>query len=74
MKTFYHKLGHVAGCTMTVSELKDVLDRYPGDMPVFGDWEGVSGYVQEENISVDETHKGSENEKCECLHIWVEKY
>lgn len=45
MKTFRYKLGHVAGETMTVAELRAKLAEYPDDMPVFGVWEGCEGYI-----------------------------
>lgn len=74
MKTFRYKLVHVAGQTMTVSELRDALAKYPPDMPVLAEWEGCLAYIEGENFSVREEHKGHEDDKCECLIIWVENY
>lgn len=73
MKTFYYPLGHEAGKTMTVEELILKLAQYPHDMPVFGAWEGVCGYVEPENFSV-ETMYPTQGEKCACLLIDVNKY
>lgn len=74
MKTFHYKDGRKAGSTMTVSELREALEKYPDDMPVFAEWEGVLGYVREEFFNIETTYKGDEAEACQCLVIWVEKY
>jgi len=74
MKTFHHKLGHEAGKTMTVSELREKLNEYPQDMPVFGTWEGCNGYIESINFIVERTHKGNPDEACDCLLIDVEQY
>ena len=74
MKTFRYPLGHEAGKTMTVADLKNKLAEYPDDMPVFGEWEGVHGYVIPENFSIENTSKGHPDESCDCLIIDVEDY
>ena len=74
MKTFHHGLGHEAGSTMTVAELKAALEEYPDDMPVFAEWEGVNGYIKKDNFSIENVHKGDKSEECRCLVIWVEAY
>jgi hypothetical protein len=74
MKTFRHALGDVAGQTMTVAELRAKLSEYPDDMPVFGEWEGVHGYITPELMSVETVCKGHKDDECECLLIWVEDY
>ena len=74
MKTFKYELGHIAGSTMTVAELRDGLAAYPDDMPVFATWEGVNGYVDLRNASVQNVHKGTKSEACPCLVIDVEDY
>lgn len=74
MKTFRYELGHEAGKTMTVAELKKKLDGYPDDMPVFGTWEGVRGYVVPKNFSVEKVSKGHPDDRCDCLLIDVEGY
>ena len=74
MKTFHHKLGHESGNTMTVAELREKLNEYPQDMPVFGTWEGVNGYIRPDDFWVETVHKGDESEACPCLLIDVEGY
>lgn len=74
MKTFRHELGHTAGQTMTVAELRAKLSEYPDDMPVFGEWEGCHGYVTAEGFSVERVDKGHKDDACDCLLIWVERY
>lgn len=74
MKEFRYKLGHKAGQTMTVAELKQKLNEYPGDMPVFAEWEGVRAYVEPENFSVKKVGKGHRDDECDGLVIWVEHY
>ena len=74
MKTFRHQLGHEAGNTMTVAELREALSEYPQDMPVFGAWEGVFGYIEKDKFFVQSTHKGDRRDECECLLIDVEEY
>lgn len=74
MKVFHYKLGHVAGETMTVAELRAKLAEYPDDMPVFGGWEGVWGYITPEGFGVEKVHKGKAVEVCPSLVIDVENY
>ena len=73
MKTFHHKLGHAAGSTMTVKELKDKLKDYPKDMPVFMTWEGVLAYLTDD-FCVKLVNKGKKSESCSCLIINAENY
>ena len=74
MKTFHYERGHEAGKTMTVSELREKLNEYPQDMPVFGTWEGVCGFIGPDDFIIQKEHKGDEREECECLLINVERY
>lgn len=75
MKTFRSALGHKVGETMIVSELIEQLKTYPPDMPVFGTWEGVNGFITQDNFSVAEfVHKGHHEDGCRCLLIDVEEY
>lgn len=74
MKTFHHELGHDAGSTMTVAELRAKLAEYPDDMPVFGGWEGVNGCITPESFDIERTHKGNKAEACDCLIIDVNDY
>lgn len=74
MKTYHHALGHEAGSTMTVKELREKLAEYPDDMPVFGTWEGVNGWIRADCFSVEVTHKGDASEACPALLIDVEEY
>ena len=74
MKTFRYPAGHVAGATMTVAELRSRLSDYPDEMPVFGTWETVNGYIRPENFSVETVSKGYVADACSCLLIDVEQY
>jgi hypothetical protein len=74
MKTFRYELGHVAGATMTVAELRDLLATYPDDMPVFATWEGVLAYVAPSSVSVAQVSKGMEADACDGLVIDVNGY
>ena len=74
MKTFHYQLGHESGSTMIVEELIAELSKYPKDMPVFGTWESVKGFVTLDGFSVEKVHKGDVLEECDCLLIDVERY
>ena len=74
MKTFHYQLGHESGSTMIVEELIAELSKYPKDMPVFGAWEGVNGFVTPDGFAVERVHKGNVCEECDCLVIDVEGY
>ncbi len=74
MKLFHYPSGREAGETMTVGELRKKLDEYHDDLPVFGAWEGVEGYITEDSFYTERVHKGQRVEECECLMIDVEKY
>lgn len=41
MKTFHYREGHEWGKTLTVGELRVVLNEHPDDMPVLAAWEGI---------------------------------
>ncbi len=74
MKTFRHSRGSVAGKTMTVAELRRKLEEYPDDMPVFGEWEGVRGFITPESFSTNLVSKGHKDDACVSLLIDVEDY
>ena len=74
MKVFHRSQGHKAGETMTVAELRAKLATYPDEMPVFGTWESVCGYITDASFVVEAIHKGTESESCDCLLIDVEGY
>ena len=75
MKTFRYPLGHVAGSTMTVGELRAKLAEYTDDMPVFAEWEGVHAYVTPDHFFVEhDVGKGYEPDHCACLLISVDQY
>ncbi len=74
MKTFRYKLGHEAGKTMTVAELKSELDKYPDQMPVMATWEGVTAYIESENFHTDYVCKGKAEDTEMCLVINVPSY
>ena len=60
--------------TMTVRELREKLSEYPDEMPVFGTWEGVNGYITANCFEVEMSHKGCASEAVESLLIDVESY
>jgi len=73
MKDYYYQGGEFKmGSTMTVSELIEVLKKYPDDLPVFGEWEGVLGFIEPYCFEVAETDKGGERHKV--LSIYVENH
>lgn len=74
MKTFRYPLGHEAGKTMTVAELRAVLESYPDDMPVLAEWEGVQAYIKPDAFSVEPVSKGHKDDECRCLVIDVNRY
>jgi len=74
MKTFRFELGHEAGETLTVSELKNELEKYPDNMPVMATWEGVRAYIDADNFETDFVDKGKLEDKEMCLIIDVEQY
>lgn len=74
MKTFRYALGHVAGATMTVAELRELLTKYPDDMPVFAEWEGCHAYIEPEMFSVESAAKGFEADRCDCLVVDVNRF
>ena len=74
MKTFRYKLGHVAGKTMTVAELRAKLSEYPDDMPVMALWEGCYAYINPENFDDEKVHKGYLDDECDVLTISVDEH
>ena len=73
MKEFNYKLGHSAGETMTVSELKAELDKYPDDMPVIATWEGTSNFICADDFEIKKfCCYGNEKQKVDCLYIDTE--
>ena len=74
MKLFQDKrTGQVIGRTVTVGELKLLLNKYPDDMPVLAEWEGVDGYVPDDPL-IKSVKKGLGVDACDCLVFWVEQY
>lgn len=56
MKTVYAKDGYPIGKTLTVAELREIIDAYPDDLPVFATWEGVDIMLSSERITRGITH------------------
>jgi len=59
---------------MTVSDLIKKLAEYPGELPIFAEWEGVLAMVHPDNFTVREECKGRIGNNTECLIIDVEDY
>jgi hypothetical protein len=59
---------------MTVKELREKLAEYPDDLPVFGGYEGVEGYIRPEAFQVVKCDKGPVQDRQPCLLIDVEEY
>lgn len=74
MKTFHYELGHVAGKTVTVKELINILESFDGDMPVMATWEGVNAYIEKEDFSIERVNKWKKEEACDCVVIDVGHY
>ena len=56
MKTIYAKDGYPIGETLTVAELRELIDTYPDDLPVFATWEGIDVMLSSERIARGTTH------------------
>ena len=74
MKTFRYPMGHFAGETITVSELRDELAKFPPDMPVMAQWEGCHAYIDPSSFGVEKISKGFAEDECDCLVINVDTY
>jgi len=74
VKTFRYELGHEAGKTLTVGELRAELEAYPDDMPVMAEWEGVRAYVDPAEFYPRPVCKGMKEDEEVCLIMSVEKY
>ena len=74
MKTFRYRLGHIAGQTMTVGELKNALAEYPDDMPVLAEWESCRAYIEKSNFEICVVGKGHHEDECDSLVIDVNFY
>lgn len=76
MKTFRHKLGHFAGKTMTILDLRLKLCKYPEDMPVMVNFEGCDFYIDQEDdyFEVEKLHKGHPDDECDVLVIKLYEY
>ena len=72
MKTFRYSKGNLSGRTMTVMEMKELLSRYPDDMPVMALWEGCNAFI--ESVEVDSVCKGLEEDRADCLVFDVGEY
>ena len=72
MKTFKYPVGHEAGRTLTVGELKGVLDQFSDDMPVMATWEGVFAYMEHHSLEI--VDKGCPEDAAQCLVFDVEHY
>lgn len=73
-RAFRYPAGHLAGTTLTVAGLRAVLEKYPADMPVFAEREGVHAFVKDDAFSVSVTGKGFPDDQCEALIIDVNDY
>jgi hypothetical protein len=71
MKTYTAPNGKTIGVTMTVKELREKLAEYPDEMPVFGEWEGVQGYIVPEDFTIEEYCAVVESERELALMIYV---
>lgn len=74
MKTFRYKLGHEAGKTMTVAELKEELEKYPDEMPVLATWEGMHTFFSPGCFEIKEWSTGNKEDVDKCLVIDVDQY
>ena len=74
MKTFRYRLGHFAGQTMTVAELRAKLSEHPDDMPVMAYWEGQDAYIGQDCFKVKKVNMGYLDDECDVLSICVDIY
>ena len=68
MKKFRYPLGHEAGKTLTVGELRLALVQYSDKTPVLASWEGVKACVETENFKLENVDSE------QCLIIYVDEY
>ena len=75
MKTYHYPLGHEAGKTFTVKELRAFLKNFPEDMPVFVEWEDCAVYLIPEAAQIKNgIHKGQPSESVPALVFDVNIY
>jgi len=72
MKIFKYELGHIQAATMTVSELREKLNEFPQDMPVFCLWENVAGEIRPDGFVVQRYHAHHDT-ACDVLMIDVDQ-
>lgn len=73
MKTFRWEHGGTRFSTMTVAELKSLLEQYPDDMPVLAEWEGKYEPL-DPDMAVVSYSSGLESDRVDCLVINVDGY
>jgi hypothetical protein len=73
MKIFRYDKGHEAGRTITVKEMKELLDKYPDDMPVLATWENIHTFIDGE-FTTEAYTSGFEKDRELCLVIDVNDY
>ena len=73
MKTFHFQLGNKAFDTMTVAEMRKILEEHDDDTVLIATWEGIRTPVREP-VLVENFHFGKESEACFALIIDVNQY
>lgn len=73
MKTFHYKYGNKAYDTMTVGEMKKLLEQHSDDTVLIATWEGIRTPVRKP-VLVDGFHCGDEAESCKALVIDVDQH
>lgn len=74
MKEIKNRSGKVVKRTMTVSELRDALLNYPGDLPVLAEWEGVRAPIDQKNFEIGPVSRIPGVNEEACLVIDVNEY
>ena len=72
MRILKYKTGHQQEKTVTVRELRALLEAYPDGLPVLATWEGVYASIRPQRIQRKKLPQLKNEE--ECLIIDVGKY
>lgn len=74
MKEIVSFYGHRLGETLTVGELRELLDDYPADLPILATWDGGFAALYPDRFSLDEPPHRYMQGAPECLIIDVSEH
>jgi hypothetical protein len=67
MKIFRYPHGNIAKQTMTVKELREALEEFPDNMPIFAEWETVCGPLDSRFFTIQPIGYGFADDNEDCL-------